>query len=93
MEENRNASAEISKEEFRKIGYKLIDDISDFINTIDKKPVTTGESPRQIQKILGISSLPENGVPAAELISKTTDLLFNHSLIHVHITNYVFWSQ
>lgn len=84
MEENRNASVEISKEEFRKIGYKLIDDISDFINTIDKKPVTTGESPRQIQSILGISSLPENGVPAAELISKTTDLLFNHSLFNGH---------
>ncbi|WP_291868126.1 pyridoxal-dependent decarboxylase [Maribacter sp.] len=84
MEENRNSSVEISKEEFRKIGYKLIDDISDFINTIDKKPVTTGESPRQIQNILGISSLPENGVPAAELISKTTDLLFNHSLFNGH---------
>lgn len=84
MKEIRKTSVEISKEEFRKIGYKLIDDISDFINTIDKKPVTTSESPRQIQNILGISSLPENGVPAAELISKTTDLLFNHSLFNGH---------
>ena len=84
MREIRKTSVEISKEEFREIGYKLIDDISDFINTIDKKPVTTSESPGQIQNILGISSLPENGMPAAELISKTTDLLFNHSLFNGH---------
>ncbi len=84
MREIGKSSIEISKEEFRKIGYRLIDDISDFINSIDKKPVTKSESPRQIQNILGISSLPENGIPAAELISKTTDLLFNHSLFNGH---------
>ncbi len=84
MREIGKTSIEISKEEFRKIGYRLIDDISDFINSIDKKPVTKSESPRQIQNILGISSLPENGIPAAELISKTTDLLFNHSLFNGH---------
>lgn len=84
MKEIRKTSVEISKKEFRKIGHKLIDDISDFINTIDKKLVTPSESPRQIQNILGISSLPENGMPAAELISKTTDLLFNHSLFNGH---------
>lgn len=84
MREIRKTSVEISKEEFRKIGHKLIDDISDFINTIDKRPVTTNKSPKQIQNILGISSLPENGIPVAELISKTTDLLFNHSLLNGH---------
>lgn len=84
MREIGKTSIEISKEEFRKIGYRLIDDISDFIDSIDKKPVTKSESPRQIQNILGISSLPENGIPAAELISKTTDLLFNHSLFNGH---------
>ncbi|MEE9364961.1 MAG: aminotransferase class V-fold PLP-dependent enzyme [Cellulophaga sp.] len=84
MSEIRKTPIEIGKEEFRKIGYKLIDDISDFINTIDKRPVTTSESPKQIQNILGISSLPENGIPAAELISKTTNLLFDHSLFNGH---------
>ncbi|MCH8326267.1 MAG: aspartate aminotransferase family protein [Bacteroidetes bacterium] len=84
MKEIRKTSVEISKEEFRKIGHKLIDDISDFINTIDKRPVTTSKSPKQIQNILGISSLPENGIPVAELISKTTNLLFNHSLFNGH---------
>ena len=84
MTKIRKSSIEISKEEFQKIGYQLIDDISNFINTIDKKPVTPNEKPSQLQNIIGNVSLPENGISATELISKTTDLLFNHSLLNGH---------
>ncbi|CAM3330654.1 pyridoxal phosphate-dependent decarboxylase family protein [Zobellia roscoffensis] len=84
MTENRNNSIEINKEEFRKIGHQLIDDISDFLSNIDKKPVTVKESPSQLQNILGRTSLPEMGIPATELISRTTDLLLNHSLLNGH---------
>ena len=84
MSKTRKSSIEMDSEEFRKIGYQLIDDISNFIGSIDKKPVTPNESPSQLQTILGNASLPENGMPATELISKTTDLLFNHSLLNGH---------
>ena len=84
MIENRGNSIEINKEEFRKIGHKLIDDISEFISSIDKKPVTVNESPSQLQSILGNTSLPENGIPAKELIPRVTDLLLNHSLFNGH---------
>ncbi len=84
MIEKRNNSIEINKEEFRKIGHQLIDDISEFFSSIDKKPVTVKESPSQLQSILGITSLPEMGIPATELISRTTDLLLNHSLFNGH---------
>jgi len=84
MTNSRKSPIEISKEEFRKIGYQLVDDVSHFIDTIDEKPVTSNDSPSQLQGILGSSSLPENGMPAAELIAKATDLLFNHSLLNGH---------
>ena len=84
MDGNRNNSIEINKEEFRKIGHQLIDDISEFLSNIDKKPVTVKESPSQIQNILGNTSLPEMGIPATELITRTTDLLLNHSLLNGH---------
>ena len=84
MIENRNNSIEISKEEFRKIGHQLIDDISEFVSNIDKKPVTVKESPSQLQSILGNTSLPEKGISATELISRTTGLLLNHSLFNGH---------
>ncbi len=84
MTDNRKTPIEISKEEFQEIGYQLIDKICDFIDTIEERPVTTRESPTQLQKTLGNSPLPENGRSPAELLSKTTDLLFNHSLLNGH---------
>lgn len=84
MAKSRRSTIEMDKEEFRKIGYQLIDDISNFIGSIDQKPVTPNEGPSQLQDLLGNTSLPENGRPAAELIAKTTDLLLNHSLLNGH---------
>jgi glutamate/tyrosine decarboxylase-like PLP-dependent enzyme len=80
----RTSPIEISKEEFSKTGHQLVDLISGFIASIDKKPVTTGETPRQIQDLLGNSSLPEDGSPVSELITRTAGLLLDHSLLNGH---------
>src|SRR5690606_24423551 len=74
----------MDKGEFRLIGYQVIEDISNFIHSIDQKRVTQSESPSQLQNILGNLSLPENGKPATELTTKPTHLLFNHSLLNGH---------
>lgn len=84
MTKLRNSSIEINKEEFRQVGYELIDKISDFIDEIDKRPVTPNEKPSQLQKTLGKTALPQNGISISEIISKSTDLLFNHSLLNGH---------
>jgi len=81
---SRISPLEINKDDFRKIGYRLVDTISDFYDTINEKPVTTGETPKQIQTVLGNAFLPENGTSVSELFSKTSDLLFNHSLLNGH---------
>ena len=80
----RISPVEISKDDFRKIGYHLVDAISDFFSTINEKPITTGETPKQIQSVLGNEPLPENGTSIPELFSRTSDLLFNHSLLNGH---------
>lgn len=84
MENTRQSLIEISKQEFQKIGHRLIDDIADFIDNIRENPVTPGESPEQMQYILGNSALPEDGTSLPELFLKTTGLLFNHSLLNGH---------
>ncbi len=84
MSNNRKTPIEIDKEEFKKIGHQLIDTISNFISTIEEKRVTTGESPKQLQQILGTSSLPEYGSPPQELLSKAAALMLNHSLLNGH---------
>ncbi len=40
MRDNRESPIEISKDEFKRIGYQLIDTISHFIGTIDEKPLS-----------------------------------------------------
>jgi len=84
MTENRENSIEINKREFRKIGYELIDTISDFFEEISEKPVTTSKSPKVLQNALGDLSLPENGLPAEELLSSASKLLFENSLFNGH---------
>jgi len=84
MTNKRDNPIEINKNDFKKIGYQLIDTIADFMDTIGEKPVTTGESPQELQKLLGNLPLPENGSSAEELLSSASELLLNHSLLNGH---------
>ncbi|MGB5500354.1 MAG: aspartate aminotransferase family protein, partial [Maribacter sp.] len=80
----RETPLEIQKEDFKKIGYQLIDTIADFFDNIEEYPVTKGESPLQLQNILGTSTLPENATSSVEIVKRATDLLLNHSLFNGH---------
>ena len=84
MSDKRENSIEISKADFKKMGYELIDTISDFFDEISEKPVTTNKTPQQLQKVLGNASLPKNGLPADKLISSASKLLFDNSLFNGH---------
>lgn len=75
---------EIQKEEFRKVGHALIDTVAEFFETISNRPVTTGETPTQLQKLLGGGSLPERGMPVSDLVNWASELLINHSLFNGH---------
>lgn len=84
MTDSRESPIEISRDDFKKIGYQLVDAISNFMETIDEKPVTTGETPKKIQQLLGQASLPEHGTTVSEIITKSSDLLLEHSLLNGH---------
>lgn len=84
MTNRRETPIEIKKEDFKKIGYQLIDTIADFFDNIDDYPVTKGESPLQLQNVLGISTLPEDATSSTEIVKRASDLLLNHSLFNGH---------
>jgi aromatic-L-amino-acid/L-tryptophan decarboxylase len=84
MTTKRQTPIDIEKSVFKKAGYQLIDSIADFIDNIHERPVTTGESPKQLQPIIGTATLPEEGAAVEELLSRAMDLLFNHSLLNGH---------
>jgi len=82
--EDRENPIEIGKEEFKRIGYQLVDEISSFLDSIHEKNVTTAKSTKELQTILGNKSLPEEGAPAGALMNKATKLLTNYSLLNGH---------
>lgn len=84
MSMGRTKIIQIPAEEFKKIGYELIDQIAGFLDTIEQRPVTTGENAIQLQDLIGNDGLPECGISPDKVLSKATDLLFNHSLLNGH---------
>lgn len=84
MPTERNTPFSLTPEEFRKIGYYLVDSLAQFYDTIGEKPVTTGEKPNEIKMLLGTATLPETGLPAADIMQKAVSLLFSHSLFNGH---------
>ena len=84
MTNSRDTPIAIQKEDFKKIGYHLIDTIANFFDTIDDYPVTNGESPLQLPEIIGTSNFPEHATPAEEIVTRASDLLLNHSLFNGH---------
>jgi aromatic-L-amino-acid/L-tryptophan decarboxylase len=84
MTHKRHAPIEMDKEEFRKAGHQLIDTIADFLQTIDQRPVTKGETAKQLKALLGEASLPADGNDAMNIITKASELLLDHSLFNGH---------
>jgi aromatic-L-amino-acid/L-tryptophan decarboxylase len=81
---NRAAVVEMTPEEFRAAGHRMVDRIADYLATVRKRPVTPGESPAELRKLLGDGPLPERGTAAESLLEEAADLVINHSLLNGH---------
>jgi glutamate/tyrosine decarboxylase-like PLP-dependent enzyme len=81
---NRHAPLEMSSAEFRHLGYLLVDQIADFLQSLPQRPVTPADSPQVVRKLIGIDAIPEHGTPVQHLIEESAELLFDHSLFNGH---------
>jgi glutamate/tyrosine decarboxylase-like PLP-dependent enzyme len=84
MSGKRNAPIEMRGAEFKEIGYRLIDEIADFIDHIDRKPVTVDPSFTELSTIIGRGPLPEEGRPATDIVHHAAEVLLNYSLLNGH---------
>jgi len=80
----REAPLDMNGEEFRKLGYHLVDQIAEFLDGVRDRPVTRDSSPSALRKLLKSDDLPARGTPANELFEEVSDLLFDHSLLNGH---------
>jgi glutamate/tyrosine decarboxylase-like PLP-dependent enzyme len=79
----RHVPLEMSSEEFRQAGHRLVDDISGFIESLPTRPVAGDDSPRAVRSLLP-TGLPEAGAPAPGLLAEAASLLFEHSTFNGH---------
>jgi glutamate/tyrosine decarboxylase-like PLP-dependent enzyme len=85
MNKQRTSPIEMKGNDFRAIGYQLVDRIADLLDSLPTRPLTTDEPPTAIREALNSSrSLPNSGTDPAKLIEHATELMFNHSLFNSH---------
>src|SRR3984885_296890 len=83
--EHRHSPLAMSSQEFRAMGYQLIDRVAEFMDSLPERRVTGGESPSDVRQALRAElSLPEQGRDPAQLLNRAADLLFDHSLFNGH---------
>jgi aromatic-L-amino-acid decarboxylase len=81
----RGSPLAIGSQEFRALGYQMIDRIAIFLDSLPERTVTPGEAPSAVRKALKAElSLPQKGTDPAQLLQHAADLLFEHSLFNGH---------
>ena len=80
-----NALIDISSDQFREIGHKLIDDIAGLLSGIGDGRVTSGISPVESKELVGANiTLPEKGEDPKQIISRSFETLSKNSLFNGH---------
>lgn len=81
---NRNAPLEMTSDEFREVGYQVVDSIANLLDSLAQRPVTSNKSAKAIRSIIENEQMPQKGITPGHLFEETTDLLFEHSLFNGH---------
>jgi glutamate/tyrosine decarboxylase-like PLP-dependent enzyme len=81
----RDAPAEMTSQQFRDAGHRLVDQIAEFLSTIDERPVAPASTPHEMrERIGGDASLPDDGADPAAIVSQAAELLFDNSTFNGH---------
>ena len=81
--EQRLSIIDMDPSVFRETGFRLINDITEFLSSISDLPVTTVQTPGSLQAKLP-GSFPISGTDPSKLMEETWELLANNSLLNGH---------
>jgi len=85
MSDTRRVTLDIPPDEFRALGYRLVDRIAEHLASLPDKPVTPAEPALVVRRALNADrGLPEHGGDPGELLNLASELLFEHSLFNGH---------
>ena len=82
--QRRVAPIDLTPEQFRELGHRLVDDLAAFMESLPTRPVAKSATPSEIRDLLPGDDLPANGTDPAQLLSETASMLFDRSLFNGH---------
>jgi aromatic-L-amino-acid decarboxylase len=81
----RGAPLAMPPEQFRVLGHRLVDLVTERLAAIPSGPVARGESPSDVRRALGLGGpLPEHGADPRALLDEAARGLFEHSTFNGH---------
>jgi glutamate/tyrosine decarboxylase-like PLP-dependent enzyme len=80
----RSSPIDLSPEQFRTLGHKLIDQLADVLRHMPHGPVTQGAEPADARAALGKDAMPHNGAEPDAIIERAMTLLREHNLYNGH---------
>ena len=83
--DSRHAPLAMDASTFRTLGRRLVDQLADLMEGVPRGPVTRDVAPSAIRAAFGLDEpLPEQGDDPAQLLERTAERLFTHSLFNAH---------
>jgi len=81
----RRAPLEMTPDEFKAVGHRLVDELAERLAAVPRQPVTRSETPAAVRDVIDAGRpLPREGRDAASLVAAATASLFDHSLFNGH---------
>jgi aromatic-L-amino-acid decarboxylase len=81
----RTTPLELSADEFRTLGHRLVDRIASHFEGIRGRSVTPGESPADVRRAIAAHrGLPVTGAQSSAILEEVAETLFQHSLFNAH---------
>lgn len=81
----RHSPAELSPDDFRSIGHKLVDTIADFLSDIADRPVAPDLKPRDVRALLHTSDdVPDHGEDPKAIAAQAAELVLQNSTLTGH---------
>ncbi|MCH7930988.1 MAG: aspartate aminotransferase family protein [Proteobacteria bacterium] len=82
--EDGPAPIALSSDEFRALGYRLVDRIAEFLETLPERPVMSEVTPAGVRALLGQGPMPEDGADPAMIIDEAASLIIDHNRLTGH---------